>query len=213
MNVQLLSQGSEDWKAARVGSLGASVVHEVMAKTKSSGYSASRANRMAALVLERLTGKPVEIFETPSMRRGKELEPIARDMYRLLKQVNVEEVGLFQHPTIQGTHASPDGLVGDDGMVEIKAPEAAAHLETLLTKKVPEKYVLQCLWQMRCCGRVWNDYVSYHPDFPEPMQTFIHRIHYDQAKISEMETEISKFLTELDAKVAQLQAQYSEEAV
>lgn len=195
-----LIQGTEEWKQARIGSLGASVIHEVIAKN-ASGPSASRATRLAALLLERLTGQERDIFVTKSMQQGKDREPEARDLYALLTNKTVVESGIHQHPTILGTHASPDGLVGDDGLIEIKCPEPKEHLETLDLQRIHDKYVVQMLWQMRCTGRQWCDYVSYNPDFPPHMAMWIKRVEYDAKRIEKIETEVIAFLAELNAKV------------
>jgi predicted phage-related endonuclease len=134
-----LIQGSQEWLNARAGSLGASRVADVIAKTKS-GWGASRANLMAELIVERLTGAPVtDKFVNAAMIWGTEVEPQARAAYEFYKDVSVKQVGLVRHPTIGGTHASPDGLVGDDGLIEIKAPQTSNHIETLIGESCPSK--------------------------------------------------------------------------
>ncbi len=202
-----LVQGTEEWRAARVGSLGASVVHEVVARTKS-GYSASRANRLAAVVLERVTGQPQETFQNHAMQHGTETEPEARQAYSFYCDTEVQEVGLFLHPEIKGTHASPDGLVGTDGLVEIKCPQPAQHLATLLGQDIPDKYILQMQWQLRCADRKFCDFVSYSPAFPESMRLFVRRIERDDKQLEELECEIISFLAEVDHKVKALRAKY-----
>lgn len=202
-----LEQGTEAWLLARCGSLGASSLGDALARTKS-GWGASRANVLARLAIERITGTPQDTYQNQAMRDGIEREPAARAAYQFERGVLVKQVGLIKHPTIAGTHASPDGLVGDDGMVEIKAPSAATHLETLLGAPIPQKYKYQCAWQMGCKGRKWVDFTSYHPDFPEPMQLHITRIHRDDGLISQLETEVRIFLAELDAKLAALTSRY-----
>lgn len=199
-----LIQRSPEWLAARVGSLGASQVHEALARTKT-GWGASRANLRSRLVIERLTGKPLETFQSAAMLAGIEREPEARAAYAFERDVDVEEVGLIRHPSIERTHASPDGLVGDDGMVEIKCPQPAAHLEILINKIVPASYMLQCYWQMACSGRAWNDFVSYQPDFPEHLRLFTLRIPRDAERIAQMERDVRAFLAEVDESVAALE--------
>jgi len=208
MTEQLI-QGTPEWKHARCGSLGASRVAEALAKTKT-GWGASRANVMADLIIERLTGNPVEGFTTAAMQWGTEQEPNARAEYELRHRCEVTEVGLIRHPSIANTHASPDGLVGDDGLLEIKAPQAAAHLETLQSRAVPGKYETQILWQLACTGRAWCDYVSFHPQMPAAMQLFVKRVHRDPSRIAEMERHVSDFLREVDEKLADLRATYIE---
>jgi putative phage-type endonuclease len=199
-----LIQRSPEWFAARCGSLGASSLHEVIARTKS-GYSASRANRLAALVVERLTGKPTETYQNAAMLQGIEMEPEARAAYAFYSDADVQEVGLIRHPTIAWSHASPDGLIGADGMVELKAPQPAAHLAVLMDGKIPEKYVTQCHWQLACCPeRKWNDFASYNASFPEHLRLWVRRIERDDARIAELEKEVRVFLAELEEVLGKL---------
>ncbi len=189
-------QGTSEWKRQRLGKVTASRMADVMAKTKS-GWGASRANYKAELVLERLTNEHRDIFQTAAMLHGIQTEPLARDAYQQERLCTVEEVGFVDHPTIAMTGASPDGLVGDDGLVEIKCPQPAGHLETLLGQSAPEKYRLQMAWQMACTGRAYCDFVSYCPMMPEPMQLFVQRIERDDALIAELEREVAAFLAEV----------------
>jgi putative phage-type endonuclease len=205
-NLELV-QGSAEWLAARCGSLGASQVHEALAKTKT-GWGAGRANAMAALVVERLTDRPVQGFMNDAMRWGTETEPQARDAYSFHADVDVAEVGLVKHPRIPRTHASPDGLVGQDGLIEIKCPQSATHLDTLLGAPVASKYITQVQWQMACTGRAWCDWVSFDPRFDGAMQLFIQRIPRDDAMIADLERDVEAFLAEASAKVERLQALY-----
>ena len=200
---QELVQGSPEWLAARVGSVGASRISDIIAKTKS-GYSTSRANYAAELVCERLTGNPTETFKSAAMIWGTEKEPDARAAYEFIHDVTVELVGLVKHPKIPGAHASPDGYVGTDGLIEIKAPITATHIETLLTQKVPDKYVVQMLWQMSVTGRAWCDYVSFDPRCPPRLQLFVKRIPRDDVRIAELEREVRSFLAEVDETLAKL---------
>lgn len=204
-------QGTPDWHAARCGNLGASSIGDALAKTKS-GWGASRANVRARLITERLTGQPTESFQTAAMARGIELEPQARAMYSFQTGHNVTEIGIVLHPTIAGTHCSPDGLCGEDGLVEIKCCGAARHIEILTGADPEDRYVKQCLWQMACTGRRWCDLAYFNPDLPGPMQLVIHRIERDDAVLAEMEAEVSKFLAEVAATVADLEARYLKEA-
>lgn len=204
-----MEQRTEEWHAARLGKVTASRVADVVAKTKS-GYGASRANYMAELVCERLTGRPGDFFQSAAMAWGTEQEPVARAAYEARTGNLVAEVGFVPHPTIPMAGASPDGLIGDIGLIEIKCPNTATHIETMLTGTVPEKYILQMMWQMACTGHMWCDFVSYDPRLPERMQLWIKRIDIDTFLINSIEVEVRKFLTELDLKVAQLEAKYGE---
>ena len=199
----MVIQGTNEWKECRVGKVTASRVADVVAKTKS-GYSASRDNYMAQLVCERLTGKPAESFSNAAMQWGTETEPLARAAYEAKMNVLVDEVGFIDHPSIVNSGASPDGLVGADGLIEIKCPNTATHIDTLLSQTVPKKYADQIFWQMACTGRDWCDFVSYDPRLPSDLQLFIKRIPRDDKYIQLLEAEVIEFLTETAHKVAQL---------
>ena len=202
-----LEQGTEAWKLARCGSLGASSVHEALARTKS-GWGASRANVLARLISERLTGVPQDTYTNSAMQHGIDTEPEARAAYQFEKGVLVRTVGLFKHPAITGTHASPDGFVGDDGLLEVKCPNTATHLDTLLGEPIPSKYVIQCQWQMACTARAWCDWVSFDPRLPDNMRLHIQRIKRDDRHIAELETQVREFLHELQMKLVELTARY-----
>ena len=196
-------QRTEEWFKARLGKVTASRVADVIAKTKT-GYSASRENYMAQLVVERMTNTQAESFTNAVMQWGTDQEPFARAAYEIQQNVLVDETGLVNHPTIEMAGASPDGLVGEDGLVEIKCPNTATHIDTLLTQTVPGKYITQMQFQMACTGRQWCDFVSFDPRMPAKAQLFVKRVQRDEAFIKEMESEIKKFLAEVSAKVEQL---------
>ena len=197
-----MEQRTEEWFAARLGKVTASRVADVIAKTKS-GYSASRDNYMAQLICERLTNTQGESFTNAAMQWGTETEPLARSAYEAHAEM-VEEVGFVQHPKIEQAGASPDGLVGLFGMLEIKCPNTATHIDTLLSQTVPTKYITQMQWQMRCCERQWCDFVSFDPRLPQDLQLFVKRIDFDAAYVATLEEEVNLFLKELDDKVTKL---------
>ena len=196
-------QGTEEWFASRLGKVTASRVADVIAKTKS-GYSASRDNYMAQLICERLTGQQGESFTNSAMQWGTDTEPLARSAYEALNGLLVEEVGFVPHPKIEMSGASPDGLVGLFGMLEIKCPNTATHIDTLLTQTVPTKYITQMQWQMRCADRQWCDYVSFDPRLPTDLQLFVKRVEFDAPYVAMLEEEVTLFLKELEVKVNKL---------
>jgi putative phage-type endonuclease len=200
-------QGSPEWFAARAGKATASKIADVIAKTKS-GPSASRETYMGVLIAERLSGTCEPGFTNAAMQWGTEKEPDARSAYCSHELVEVAEVGFIDHPTIAWSGASPDGLVGDVGLIEVKCPNTITHCNTLLDEKIPGKYRTQMLWQMACTGRAWCDYVSFDPRMPEPMQLFVKRLHRDDEAIAEMEREVSAFLAEVDARTAAVREKY-----
>jgi putative phage-type endonuclease len=210
MNVLQVEQGSAEWKAARLGKVSASRIDEMVARTKT-GWGASRANYAAELIAEHLTGQPAEKFTSIAMQWGTDTEADAKDCYCFLRDAEIEPVGLVLHPTIAMACASPDGLVGDDGLIEVKCPNTATHIDTLLSETVPDKYVKQMLWQMACTGRQWCDFVSFDPRMPPAMQTFIKRVPRDAAAIAELEREAIVFLNEIDATLSKLRAKFHTE--
>ncbi len=207
----MIEQGTDAWLALRCGKATASRIADIVAKTKS-GPSASRTNYLAQLVAERLTGVVADGFTNDAMKWGTEKEPDARAAYEFYKGVAVCPVGFVQHPTIDMSGASPDGLVGDDGLIEIKCPNTATAIETLLGGSVPGKYVTQMQFQMTCTGRAWCDFVSFDPRLPEDMRLFVKRVNRDDDVIAELEAEVRKFLAEVSATVCKLKKLYRQEA-
>jgi putative phage-type endonuclease len=199
----MTEQRTDDWFAARLGKVTASRVADVIAKTKS-GYSASRDNYMADLIVERLTGQKASSFSNAAMEWGTATEPAARAAYSAATGELVEEVGFIDHPRIANSGASPDGLVGD-GLVEIKCPATATHLDTLLAGAVPSKYIAQMQWQMACTDRKFCDFASYDPRLPDHLRLFVKRVERDDAYIRMLEGEVTLFLSELEEKVTKLQ--------
>lgn len=202
-----MDQRSEAWFKARLGKATASRVADIVARTKS-GYSTSRANYAAQLVCERLTGVQAESYTNAAMQWGVDNEAAAREAYAFAEAVTVTEVGFVDHPALEMSGASPDGLVGDDGLLEIKCPITATHIETLLSGKVPDKYLTQIQWQLGCTNRKWCDYVSYDPRLSEEKRLFVKRVHRDAERIAELEAEVGKFLAEVEDTIARLNAAY-----
>lgn len=208
----MLEQRSPDWFAIRCGRVTASRIADLMARTKT-GYSTSRANYRAQLVVERLTGTVEPSFCSPAMQHGIDTEAEAREAYRQHMLCTVEELAFAEHPTITMAGASPDGLIGDDGLVEIKCPIPATHIDTLLSGTVADKYLKQMQFQMACTGRAWCDFVSYDNRLPEPMRLFVQRVPRDDALIREIEAEVVSFLDEVEETVAKLKAQFEPELI
>ena len=198
-----MEQRTEEWFEARMGCVTASRTADVMAKTKS-GYAASRANYMAELICERLTGERQGGFSSAAMQWGTETEPQARMAYEIITGATVVETGFVLHPEIAGFGASPDGLIGDDGLIEIKCPNTATHIDTLLADKVPTKYIIQMHVQMLCTGRAWCDFVSFDPRLPIDLHMFIKRVERDDKLAEEIVTEVQSFLADMEAKIAKL---------
>lgn len=207
----MMEQRSPEWFATRCGRVTASRIADVMAKTRS-GYSKQRDNYEAQLIAERLTGTVAESFTNAAMQWGTDREPEARAAYEFLLGVDVVEIAFVEHPTIADSGASPDGLVGDDGLVEIKCPNTATHIATLLGDSIDGKYVKQMQWQMACTGRQWCDFVSFDPRLPESMSFYRERVMRDDKLIKEIEQEVSGFLAGVVSKVAELRAKHERNA-
>ena len=199
-----LVQGSPEWLHARLGKVTASRVSDIVARTKT-GFSASRATYRAQLVCERLTGLPQETFSNAAMDWGREQEANARAAYEFETGRTVDLVGFVQHPSYTMAGASPDGLIATDGLIEIKCPNTATHIETLLGKAVPGKYVAQMQWQMACTGRQWCDFVSYDPRLPGHLQLAIYRMERDEAHIEDLNRAVGEFLAEVESILMQLE--------
>jgi putative phage-type endonuclease len=196
----MTEQRTEEWFNQRLGKVTASKIADVIAKTKT-GVSASRENYSTQLTLERLTNQKAEFYSNAAMEWGTATEPQARSAYELYREVFVDEVGFIDHPTIAMSGASPDGFVGEDGLVEIKCPESKTQMETLLNQKVPTKYQPQMQWQMAVTGRKWCDFVSFDPRMPENLQIFVQRVERNDVYIKMLEEEVRVFLEEIDKKV------------
>jgi putative phage-type endonuclease len=201
--IEKVEQGTPEWFAARLGNVTASRVADVIAKTKS-GYSASRENYMAQLICERMTNTVAESYSNAAMQWGTETEPLARAAFESYADILVDEVGYITHPSIERAGASPDGLVLDDGLLEIKCPNTATHIDTLLSETIPTKYITQMQWQMACTRRLYCEFVSFDPRLPDGLQLFVARVERDDEYIEMLEQEVKKFLAELDAKIFKL---------
>ncbi len=202
-----MEQRTEEWFSARLGKVTASRVADVLAKIKT-GESASRKNYKMELVVQRLTNKQGESFTNAAMEWGTEQEPFARMAYEAHTGTFVKEEGFVDHPTIEGFGCSPDGIVGE-GLIEIKCPNTANHIETVLENKVPSKYIPQMQCQMACTGAKWCDFVSFDPRVPEDLQLFVVRVERDQEYIDAMEVEVKQFLSEVLDLFNQLKARQS----
>jgi len=206
MNTIDAAQGSPEWFAARVGRVTASRMANVMAQGRSGAPSATRAAYMGELAAEILTGVPAESFTNGDMQRGTELEPLARAAYETQTRQMVDLVGLVLHPRNDRWAASPDGVVGTEGLLELKCPKTHTHIAYLLANKPPAEYLPQMAWQAACCSRRWVDFASFDPRMPETLRLFVARYTPPADYIAELEQAAIMFLAELDSMVAKLRA-------
>lgn len=190
-------QGSAAWLEARCGRITASRIADVLAVLKRGGEGADRRNYRIELVAERLSGRVEDHYVSPDMERGTYLEDEARSAYEIERGVMVETAGLILHPTFDYAGASPDGLIGTDGGLEIKVPKMTTHIRWMLEGGVPEEHQPQCLWNMHCAERSWWDFESYCPDLPG-LETFVVRMERDDKRIAEIEEEVVRFNGEVE---------------
>ena len=196
-----IDQGTEEWFAIKRGKIGATHMADILMKPTAAGYR----YYLAKLVLERLTDTTEETFCSFDMQRGIELEPAARLCYSFETGNVVEQIAWVDHPTIELAGCSPDGLANSDGLVEFKCPKQATHLlDYILDEKIDRNYLLQIQWQMACCGRDWNDFCSYHPDFPEDKQLKIIRVLRDADEIAKLEEAAIAFNLKVEETIKQL---------
>ena len=198
----MFDQGSQAWLESRMGKATASALSNVMMAKTAAGYQ----NYMAQLICERLTGEPVETFKSAAMEHGTETEPQARAFYELDTGNEVVECGFIPHPTLANSGASPDGLIGDDGGLEIKAPQPAKHIKNLMGGTIDKAYMLQMQWGMACTGREWWDFVSFNPSFPAHLQLHVQKVKRDQEMIEDITAAVTSFLSEMESKLRVLEA-------
>lgn len=201
-------QLSEEWFAARLGKVTASRVIDILPGAR--GYKASRKNYLFELICERLTGRQADGFESTAMKHGTDTEPIARSAYEAITGNVVEEVGFIDHPTIKNFGASPDGLIGTDGGLEIKCPNTATHVDLLLGGKIQPQYIVQMHVGMMCTGRDWWDFVDYDDRLPDELAYFHKRIEKDEVLVAEIVQEVTLFLAEVDAMESNLREKMGE---
>lgn len=214
MRIIECEQGTDSWKQARCGRVTGSRIADVMAKGKAGAPSVTRGNYLAEIVAEVLTGLPTaDKYQSAAMRQGSEREPDARRIYAFMHDTSPIQVGFVVHSAIERAGASPDSLVGEDGLAEIKSPLVATHLDTLLGAPIDGRYVKQMQWQLACCdGRKWVDFISFCPELPPEMQVHVRRVARDDRAIAEMETEVRAFLRDVDSTVEKLRRLYLSEA-
>lgn len=203
-----MEQRSDEWLSARLGRVTASRIADVVAKLKNGKPGASRDTYMGQLIAEALSGEPQSSFSSQAMQWGTETEPMARSAYEFASGFSVEEAGFIEHPVIAASGASPDGLVSDSGLVEIKCPNTSTHIDTLIGASIPAKYTDQMQWQMSCTGREWCDFVSFDPRMPQEMNLFVKRIERDNGRIEFLENEVVEFISEMTGKIIKLKEIY-----
>lgn len=196
----MIEQGTPEWFAIRLGKLTASRMADASMKKETAG----RRNYLAQLVAERLTGEAGESFTNAAMQWGTDNEPLARAEYEILRWIDVEQIAFVDHPEIEWCGASPDGLVEDRGLVEIKCPNTATHIDYMLGQKPPAKYVPQMLLQLACTGRQWCDFVSYDPRLPDGYRLFVVRFQPSAEELRATEATAREFLEDVAETIKRL---------
>jgi hypothetical protein len=199
-----LEQGTDEWFRAKLGKVGASRVHDIVAKTKNKQPAASRKNYMADLLLERLTGERANNFRNRHTDRGNEMEPVAADAYGQARDIEPRKIGFVLHPFLDMAGASPDRMLDPDGIMQIKCPDKAQHLAMVRFGKIDIGYLDQMQWEMVCTERPWCDFVSFDDRFPAHLQLKIIRVEADKERQDFLNQEVGKFLAELDAMEKEL---------
>lgn len=193
-----LLQGSPEWLKARVSRITASQSESLMA-TK--GLGAGAVTYAIELIAEDILQVPKYVPETFAMERGLELEPFARDIYSRSRNVTVDEIGGIEDGILW---ASPDGLIGDDGILEIKCPMETQYIRCLIDPKARDKYFHQIQFLLMISGRKWCDLMFFHPDFPDPIKAKVFRIERDQDYIDLIIERIEEFkvlMSEIEVKL------------
>jgi putative phage-type endonuclease len=192
-----MEQRTDEWFKARLGKVTASKISDVLAKIRS-GEAAVRRNYKMQLATERLTGQKTDSYINQAMQDGIDREDTAREIFEIVRDIKVEQVGFIDHPTIKMSGASPDGLLPDNGVLEIKCPVETTHTTNLLERKLPTRYTSQVQWQMACTGAEYANFVSYNPNFEPKLQLIYVEVERDKEYIEMLEEEVSTFLTEVD---------------
>lgn len=194
-------QGSAQWMDFRTGKITASRMGEVMAVLKKGGEGADRRNYRIELVTERITERANQHYVSRDMERGIELEPNARSAYEMAQDILVDRAGFVLHPTMDYLGASPDGLVGKDGGMEIKCPRDTTAVRWIQEGIVPLEHRPQMYTNMLCCEREWWDFCSFSPY----LKPFIVRLQRDEAEIRKIEEEAEQFNREVEDGVKWLE--------
>jgi len=189
--IHTMPQRSDEWSAVKCGKISASNMSDVLAK----GQGKTRRAYMMRLLAERISGIPQENYQNSAMLWGVENEPLAKEAYEASTLNVTEQVGFIEVDAFLG--CSPDGLIGDDGGVEIKCPNTSTHLEYILAGKVPPEYICQIQSTLWMTGRVWWDFVSFDPRIPDKRRLFVVRAERDEAKIQEIEIGVKLFIEEM----------------
>lgn len=198
-------QRTDEWYEARLGYLSASRFREATLFLKNGAESSERVACRIDIGRERRTRVREEIYVNRDMQRGIDLEEPAANFYSELFNVEVKTTGFVKHPTIEWLGCSPDGLIGDDGLIEIKVPKPNTYYTWALEGSIPSKHIPQLVCQLAVTGRQWVDFVAFCPEMPEGQQLFVRRLNRDDQVIAKAEQDAIQFLSEVSSDLDRLE--------
>ncbi|WP_375667890.1 MULTISPECIES: lambda exonuclease family protein [unclassified Bartonella] len=202
-----MEQRTAEWFQARLGKVTASNIYSVLSKTTKGLPTSKYEDYKIKLMTERLTGETSPYYETEDMRWGIEHEDDALREYGFIYDADITKCGFIQHPTIEMAGASPDGLIGEDGLIEVKCPRSVTHMRFCIGDEIKPEYHAQMQFQMACTGRKWCDFVSYDPRFTGEffhLRMKVKRILRDDQQIEQINQAVETFLAEIQREIKQL---------
>ncbi|MBX4335574.1 lambda exonuclease family protein [Bartonella raoultii] len=202
-----MEQRTAEWFQARLGKVTASNIYNILSKTAKGTPTSKYEDYKIKLITERLTGEISPHYENEDMRWGIEHEENALHEYSLIHDANVTKCGFIQHPTIEMAGASPDGLVDEHGLIEIKCPRSTTHMRFFINDEIKPEYHAQMQFQMACTGRKWCDFISYDPRFTgqsSHLRMKIKRIHRDEKHIEQINQAVEAFLKEIEQEIKKI---------
>ncbi|UNE54918.1 lambda exonuclease family protein [Bartonella machadoae] len=202
-----MEQRSAQWFQARLGKVTASNVYNILSKTAKGLPTSKYEDYKIKLITERLTGEISPHYETEDMRWGIEHEDDALQEYGFIYDANIIKCGFIPHPSIEMAGASPDGLIGEDGLIEIKCPRSATHMRFCIDEEIKPEYLAQMQFQMACTGRQWCDFVSYDPRFTHQsshLRMKVKRVHRDDEQINSINQAVEAFLTQIEQEIQKI---------
>jgi putative phage-type endonuclease len=192
---------SDSWLVHRAGRITGSRIADVMNTLKGGGEGSKRKGYRMEILAARLTGKSATHYVSMEMQRGLEMEQTAIEMYQMATHQMVIPVGFVLHPEWDFTGATPDGLVGSDGLIEVKCPKSETLLEWRLSDVIPEEYIFQMQWQMACTERKWCDFYGYDDRLPSPISHLIKRVERDDKRIAEISSSVLDLNEQIEAMI------------
>lgn len=187
-------QGTDIWRQNRSGHFSASKANDLLMKPSTAGYQ----NLIYHIAYERITGEPIETYQSQDMKDGIEKEPFARESYELETYNKVHQIGFMELNSWIGV--SLDGIIGEDGAIEIKCPKWNTQMGYLETQEIPKNYYNQMQFQLYVSERKWVDFYSWHPK----LKPFLKRVDRDETKIKEIQDALDKAIKDVEQIINKL---------